>query len=119
MTISDYIRDDVFAKRAAESGCLVIYDPRRRYRTIVSGMNSATCRVIDASTSVIEQREAAMAALLDLAEGTIHQFIVWVPAQHPESDEAAGVRKTVSLFVFSIVAIGAHSEVREILTEFR
>jgi hypothetical protein len=87
VSISDYIRDNVFAKRASETGCLVIYDQARRYRKIVSSMGSPSCWVIDASLSVIEQREAAMAALLDLAEGKIHQFIVWVPTKYPESDE--------------------------------
>ena len=87
MTIRHYIQTEVFAKRAAESGCLVIYDPANRYREIVSAMGSASCRVIDASISVIEQREAAMDALLDLAEGKIHQFIIWVPTHYPESDE--------------------------------
>ena len=38
MTIRDYIKKEVFAKRAAEAGCLVIYDPSRKYREIANGM---------------------------------------------------------------------------------
>jgi hypothetical protein len=87
MSIREYIRDEVFAKRAADAGCLVIYDPTRRYRDIVRGMGSASCRIVDAGFSVIEQREAAMTALCDLGECRIQQFIVWVPARKPEEDE--------------------------------
>src|SRR6516162_6583502 len=87
MSIREYIRDEVFAKRAADTGCLVIYDPTRRYRDIVHGMESASCEVIDAGLSVIEQREAAMTSRRDLGDGKIQQFIVWVPVQKPEADE--------------------------------
>ena len=87
MNFREYIRDEVFIKRAAEAGCLVIYDPTRRYRNIVRGMESASCRVIDAGSSVIEQREAAMTALRDLGDGNIQQFILWVPARKPAADE--------------------------------
>jgi PglZ domain len=87
VTIREYIRSEVFAKRAEQSSCMVIYDPTRRYRDIVSAMASASCRVIDIGLSIIEQREAAMTALGDLADGKIHQLIVWAPALPPESDE--------------------------------
>ena len=87
MSIREYIRDEVFAKRAADAGCLIIYDPTRRYRDIVHGMESTSCRVIDAGSSVIEQREAAMTALRQLGDSGIQEFIVWVPARKPETDE--------------------------------
>jgi hypothetical protein len=87
MSIREYIRNEVFAKRAADAGCLVVYDPTRRYRKIVLEMESASCRVIDAGISVIEQREAAMTDLRDLADGEIQQFILWVPSRKPETDE--------------------------------
>jgi PglZ domain-containing protein len=87
MTIRKYIHDEVFAKRATESGCLVIYDPARRYRNIVCAMESGSCRIIDAGSSVIEQREAAMAALSGLSDGKIQQLVLWIPAQKPEADE--------------------------------
>jgi hypothetical protein len=87
VTIRDYIKKEVFAKRAAEAGCLVIYDPSRKYREIASGMASTSCKVIDISQSVIEQREAAITALRDLGEGKIHELVIWVPAPHPQSDE--------------------------------
>jgi PglZ domain len=87
VTIREYIRDEVFTKRVRDFGCLVIYDPTRRYRDIVHGMESASCRVIDAGSSVIEQREEAMTALRDLGDGRVQEFIVWVPARKPEVDE--------------------------------
>ena len=40
MTVRDYIQKEIFAKRAAERGCLVIYDPQRRYRDLALGLNS-------------------------------------------------------------------------------
>ena len=63
MTIREYIQTEIFGRRARERGCLVIYDPKRRYREIVSGLASEKCRVIDASKSVIEEREAATETL--------------------------------------------------------
>lgn len=89
MGIKDYIQQNVFAKRAAERGCLVIYDPARRYRDLAIGLNSPTCCVLDAGISIIEQREIAMVALRDLAVGKVHQLIVWTPLAKPETDEQA------------------------------
>lgn len=88
MTIRDYIRNQVFSQRAQDGGCLLIYDSSRRYRNIVLTMATDRCKVIDVSTSVIEQREAATDALNALAEGQIHQLIVWVPAARPEDSDA-------------------------------
>lgn len=87
MTIREYIQNETFGRRAQEHASLVIYDPSRRYRDIALAMDSSTCRVLDASLSVIEQRELATEALLDLAEGRIHQLVVWVPATAPEDDD--------------------------------
>jgi len=89
VSIKDYIQQDVFAKRASERGCLVIYDPSRRFRDLALGLNTSTCRVLDAGTSIIEQRENAMQAFGDLASGKLHQLIVWTPLRKPESDEDA------------------------------
>lgn len=88
MTIREYIREQVFSRRAKENGSLVIYDPTRKYRDIALDMESEQCLVIDATQSVIEQREAATEALTALAEGTIHQLIIWVPANAPEDNDA-------------------------------
>ena len=87
MKITDYIKDQVFGARAGEFGCLIIYDPARRYREIALSLDSAQCRVIDTATSVIEQREAASEALRDLSDGKIHRLVLWVPAPRPTSEE--------------------------------
>jgi len=88
MTIRDYIQNQVFSRRVMESGTLVIYDPGRRYRDITLSMATEQCRVIDASQSVIEQREAATDALTVLADGKIHQLVIWVPATAPADNDA-------------------------------
>ena len=88
MTIRDYIRDEVFGRRAHEAGCLVVYDPARRFREVVAGMASDRCRVIDTLNSVVEQREAATEAYGFLAAGKIGQLIIWVPAPRPIDAEA-------------------------------
>ena len=87
MKIRDYIRNEVFAGRAAKHGALVIYDPLRRYRDMALSLAGSQCCVIDAGTSIIEAREASMRALRDLTEGKIQQLIVWLPTSKPESDE--------------------------------
>jgi PglZ domain len=87
MTIREYIQTEIFGRRARERGCLVIYDPKRRYREIVSGLASEKCRVIDASKSVIEQREAATQTLLSLADGGVDQFLIWIPSDKPDDEE--------------------------------
>jgi hypothetical protein len=88
MTLRDYIRDEIFGRRAQEAGCLVVYDPARRYREIVAGMASDRCRMIDTLNSVVEQREAATEAYGLLAVGKISQLIIWVPAPRPIDAEA-------------------------------
>lgn len=83
MTIRDYIRDQVFARRAQERGCLVIYDPSRKYHEVALSLGTEQREVIDVGKSIIEQRETAAEALDRLASGTIHQLIFWVPTQRP------------------------------------
>ncbi|MDC0275410.1 hypothetical protein OAL00_00585, partial [Verrucomicrobiales bacterium] len=103
MTISDYIRDQVFRPRAEEHRCLVIYDPERRYREIVLSLASDKTQVIDVTDSVIEQREAANEALNQLALGHIHQLLVWVPVAAPNDDDDK------QRDLFSVFAeVGAH-----------
>jgi len=97
MTIRDYVRNEVFGRRAHDAGCLVVYDPARRYREIVNEMASDRCRVIDALRSVVEQREAATEAFGELAEGKVAQLIIWVPVARP-SDAEARQRDPFSVF---------------------
>lgn len=89
MRIHDYIQQHIFARRAAERGCLVIYDPARRYRDLALALAGPNCVVLDAGASLIEQREAAMNALRNLSAGSVHQLIVWAPLAKPETDDQA------------------------------
>ena len=50
MKIRDYIRDEVFGKRVGQSGCLVVYDPARRYRDLARALDNPKCRVLDATS---------------------------------------------------------------------
>jgi hypothetical protein len=81
--IRDFIAEKVFATRAAEARCLMIYDPERRYRDIALGLADNRRELIDVSTSIIEQREAAADALNRLARGVIDSLIVWSPFPLP------------------------------------
>lgn len=83
MTIREYIRDQVFARRAQDRGCLVIYDPSRRYRDVALSLASEKREVIDVGESIIKNREAAADALERLAAGSIHQLILWIPVSRP------------------------------------
>jgi len=87
MTIRDFIRDQVFGARAQDQGSLVIYDPTRRYREIVQGMNDEKRLVVEAGESVILARERAGVGLAELASGKIHQLIIWVPIPRPQDPE--------------------------------
>ena len=88
MTIRDYIQKQIFLQRVEAFGTLVIYDPTRRYKDIALSMTTDKLQVIDASQSVIEQRETAMDALAALAKGDIHQLVIWIPAMAPADDDA-------------------------------
>src|SRR5436190_3237524 len=87
MTIRDYIRDEIFAKRVGQAGCLMVYDPARRYGELVRALDSQKCRVLDATTSVIEQREAAMTGLQALASGELEGIVMWCPSAPPLTDD--------------------------------
>lgn len=89
MTIREFIKKEIFERRAKEHGCLVVYDPGWRYREFAKELNTATCLVLDVGISIIEQREKGMNAFRELADGKIHQLIVWVPLKKPENEDQA------------------------------
>ncbi len=60
MSIAAFIRDRVLRPRLLEAGCLVVYDPDGRFRDICIGLNDGRARIIDASLSSMESRQAAM-----------------------------------------------------------
>ena len=51
LPIRDFVRDKVFAARAAEARCLMVYDPERRYRDIALAL-------ADDKRAVIEDRKS-------------------------------------------------------------
>lgn len=81
--VQEYIREEVLAGRLRDKRCLVVYDPDRRYREVALAMANPDREVLDASTSVIEQREAAMRGLQRLGTGQLDCLVVWSPAKPP------------------------------------
>ena len=63
MSIANFIRDSVLLPRLKQSGCLVVYDADQRYHKQCFGLVGPKVRVVDASESSIESREAALLAL--------------------------------------------------------
>lgn len=92
MGIKAFIQDEVLAARLREarsSGLLVVYDPHRRYRGVCLELAAPHRRVIDATESSIESREAALEALLELGQANtpLKEMLVYVPASAPVTDE--------------------------------
>jgi len=87
--ISEFIQTEILLPRVKRSGVLVVYDPEQRYRELCQGLKTNGLRVVDATESSIESREAALQALLDLGavNSTVTGLLVYVPAQAPVSDE--------------------------------
>jgi hypothetical protein len=66
-----------------------VYDPDRRYRELCLDLASDKVRVVDASASSIESREAALLALRELGQprSPLEGILIYVPAKRPETDE--------------------------------
>jgi hypothetical protein len=90
MKIADYITEQVLKTRLRKKEALVVYDAAGRYRHIVHAMAGDDTRVVDAGTSIVEAREAAMEALVERAAqpDKTPQVLVYVPAAPPEDDDA-------------------------------
>ncbi len=61
--LSEFVRDNVFMPRLKKQGCLVVYDPDRRYQELCRSMGSESVRIVDASESSLESRRAALHGL--------------------------------------------------------
>jgi hypothetical protein len=83
MKISDYIRNEIFLDRLQEKGCLVIYDPERRYREVAAELASDKTKFLDIGESIVQKREEAAEALLELGSGQIHGLVLWIPWEKP------------------------------------
>lgn len=89
MSISEFIRDGVLRPRLQQAGCLVVYDAERRYRDQCFDLGTEKVRVVDASESSIESREAALAALREVGhpKASLEGVLIYVPTRRPETDE--------------------------------
>lgn len=87
MSIAEFVRESVFLPRLKKAGCLVVYDPDRRYQGICASMASDKLSVVDASASSIDSRLAAIQAMRDVVAKPLVGLLVYVPKRKPESDE--------------------------------
>src|SRR5258707_4388800 len=89
MSIAQFIRDNVLRPRLKEAGCLVVYDVEGRYREQCFDLGSERVRVVDASESSIESREAALLALkqVGLPKASLEGVVIYIPAKRPQTDE--------------------------------
>jgi hypothetical protein len=89
MSIQAFIQQEILLPRLQRNGVLVVYDPEGRYRELCRDLASDTLKVVDASDSSIESREAALQALGELGHDTaLDGLLVYVPTQVPLTDEA-------------------------------
>ncbi|MCI0491146.1 MAG: PglZ domain-containing protein [Blastocatellia bacterium] len=89
MQIAEFIRERIINPRLQQRGCLVVYDPERRYRDLCLRAASDTIKVIDASESGIESRMEALRALRELGnpQTSVKGLLIYVPAAKPLNDE--------------------------------
>jgi hypothetical protein len=89
MSIAEFIRESVLRPRLERAGCMVVYDPQRRYLSLCRALAADDVVFVDASDSSIESREAASQAIVALgrAENGPRELLVYVPAAPPFTDE--------------------------------
>ena len=89
MSIAEFIRESVLRPRLKQTGCLVVYDADERYREQCFDLAADKVRVVDASESSIESREAALLALRDVGQpkASLEGVLIYVPTKRPETDE--------------------------------
>jgi len=87
-SIKEFIQNRL-KNRIKPNGVLVVYDPDFRYRELCMELAGDETRVIDASESSIESREAALKALGELGQPNagLKGMLVYVPAPKPLTDE--------------------------------
>ncbi|MGI3187089.1 PglZ domain-containing protein [Nioella aestuarii] len=89
MSIAAFIRDTILRPRLVEAGCMVVYDPDGRYQNVCASLEDERVRVVDASSSSIKSRLAAIEALQDIGrpKSALDAVLVYVPKRRPETDE--------------------------------
>lgn len=88
-SFASFVAGQVLSPRLRRTGVLIVYDPWRRYQELCLGMAADTVCVVDAGSSSIESREAAMAAFRELGRpsSSTERLLVYVPANPPLCDE--------------------------------
>ena len=88
MSIAEFIRESVLRPRLKQAGALVVYDADKRYREQCFDLAGDKVRVIDASESSIESREAALHALREVGQpkAPLEGVLIYVPLKRPESE---------------------------------
>lgn len=89
MSIAAFIRDTILRPRLLEAGCLVVYDPDRRYQATCASLEDERVRVVDASESSIESRLAAIEALREVGrpKSDLDAVLIYVPKKRSETEE--------------------------------
>lgn len=89
MSIAEFIRESVLRPRLKQAGVLVVYDADRRYREQCLELSADKLKVVDASESSIESREAALHALREVGQPSVplEGMLIYVPAKRPQTDE--------------------------------
>ena len=89
MSIAEFIRESVLRPRLKQAGALVVYDADKRYREQCFDLASEKVRVVDASESSIESREAALLALREVGhpQTPVDGVLIYVPRKRPDTDE--------------------------------
>jgi hypothetical protein len=89
VSIAEFIRESVLRPRLKQAGALVVYDADKRYREQCFDLAADKVRVVDASESSIESREAALLALRVVGhpQTAVEGVLIYVPRKRPETDE--------------------------------
>jgi hypothetical protein len=89
MKIEEFIRESVLRPRLKKAGALVVYDADKRYREQCFDLAGDKFRVVDASESSIESREAALLSLREVGhpKTPVDGVLIYVPRKRPETDE--------------------------------
>jgi hypothetical protein len=93
LTIAEFIRESVLRPRLKQAGCLVVYDPTRRYRDLCFDLMADKVRVVDASESSIESREAALLALREVGQpkAALEGVLIYVLSRQNRNVRCVGV----------------------------
>ena len=89
MSIAEFIRESVLRPRLKQAGALVVYDADKRYREQCFDLAGDKVRVVDASESSIDSREAALLSLREVGhpKTPVEGVLIYVPRKRPETDE--------------------------------